>query len=44
MQENLIGCVVAEEEVGNIEQFWDDMSGEALNPEGVREARKEEIR
>ena len=41
-----IGAVVAEEQIGLgvPKQIFDDISGEPLDAEGVKEARKEEIR
>ena len=41
-----IGAVVAEEQIGIgvPKQIFDDISGEPLDAEGVKEARKEEIR
>ena len=37
-----VGAVMAEEKVWNAEEFWDDISGEPLDPAGVYKARKEE--
>ena len=36
-----IGAVVPDEKLDD--EFWDDLSGEALDPAGVRHARKEEL-
>jgi hypothetical protein len=38
-----VGAVMAEEQTMNWEEFWDDISGEPLDPLGVHNARKEEM-
>ena len=39
-----LGNVAPEETINYIVgEFWDDLSGEALDPEGVKQARREEL-
>ena len=38
-----IGVLMAVDPLDNYRQFWDDVSGEPLDPEGVLQARKEEL-
>ena len=38
-----IGSVIADDGEDNYQQYWGDISGEPLDGEGVRRARKEEL-
>ena len=43
IEKGSIGVIMAVDPLDNYRQFWDDVSGDPLDPEGVLQARKEEL-
>ena len=43
IEKGCIGTIMAIDALDDYTQYWDDVSGEPLDPEGVHQARKEEL-
>ena len=43
LEKGSVGVIMAVDPFNNYKQFWDDVSGEPLDTEGVLQARKEEL-